>query len=289
MFSSDLSIELFLILKQIFTDLNGNSKMFSLREKRNTQDDPLDEFIASEVAKMSNKIECIKSPGPLISPDFVFYRNSECKKIPLEQLKNSPSKIIAIEVKKLERSKTGKIARETGLDYNTTPPCGTVRFFDEDNNPVDVKGFYLFICLESKNDKFFVSALTLCDGDVLNEDFSLYLRITGKREKQLHLGTYSDGIDRMRPMLIFSNPLGVPFLDHKFTLITKHNLSDTDQRINLLGKILRSFDSTKTNLFHVFGTENSTNEIVELKDPFPIPKNRVVETQSRGKFRINFS
>jgi len=81
---------------------------------------------------------------------------------------------------------------------------------------VDVRGFYLFVCTENAPDnirELVLTAMCLVDGNVINEDFDLYLSITGEREKELGLGSYGDGANRNRPMLIFSNPLGIRELD----------------------------------------------------------------------------
>jgi hypothetical protein len=42
---SDLTIKAFTILREHFFDQTGTPKPFPLREKRNTQDNPLDEYI----------------------------------------------------------------------------------------------------------------------------------------------------------------------------------------------------------------------------------------------------
>ena len=137
---SDLTVEAFLILRDVFFRKTGTPKSFALREKRNTQDDPLDEYIAGILsAKLPNAI-CQKSPGPLISPDLVIYGPNECSKATREDLKSDLSRIVAIEVKKLERGTNGSIAGATGLDYNTTPPCGALRIYDADDQALDIRG-----------------------------------------------------------------------------------------------------------------------------------------------------
>jgi hypothetical protein len=104
---------------------------------------------------------CQKSPGPLINPDLTIYRSDLCNGASREILKVDTSRIVAIEVKKLERTK-GKIARATGLDYNTMPPCGTVRIYDAEDVPLDIRGFYLFVAQEklAKQDKYILSTNT---------------------------------------------------------------------------------------------------------------------------------
>jgi hypothetical protein len=44
---SDLSVDAFLLLRDAFFDSDGSAKLFTLPDKRNTQDDPLDTHIAS--------------------------------------------------------------------------------------------------------------------------------------------------------------------------------------------------------------------------------------------------
>jgi len=43
--NADLTLEAFTILREHFFDQNSVPKIFPLREKRNTQDNPLDEYI----------------------------------------------------------------------------------------------------------------------------------------------------------------------------------------------------------------------------------------------------
>lgn len=285
---TDLSTEVFLALRSIFFDDTNEPKKFPLREKKNTQDDPLDEYIALQLGKKLAGINCMKSPGPLISPDLVIYREKECNKILHKKLRRDPYRIIGIEVKKLERGENGKIARASGMDYNTTPPCGTIRIYDLEANPIDIRGFYLFVCLEIRKNAYFISALSLCDGDLLNEDFNLYLKIVGKREKEINLGTYGDGANRNRPMLIFSNPLGAEQLDRISTLITKTNLTKIDSRLGLVYQIKRKGSDGKQRIFFVHQkTEDVDNGVQEIVEPFPQPKTRVTTTQRRGLFRIS--
>lgn len=220
---ADLSVEVFKLLRRKFFNKAGIPILFPLRDKRNTQDDPLDEYICEILANgFPRETSCIKSPGSLITPDLVVLRPDKCKDSSPDKLKSDLENIIAVEVKKLQRSKSGKIARESGLDYNTTPPCGTIRIYDSKDNPLDIRCFYLFICFEldsGRKKSYKITALTLCDGNVLNQDFQYYLSITGERTKQIGLGTYKNGLDRQRPMMVFANPLGAEDIDHNVTLI----------------------------------------------------------------------
>jgi hypothetical protein len=285
---SDLTVDAFFILQEAFFDDDGRPIPFALRDKRNTQDDPLDEYIADLLQQKLPDALCQKAPGPLISPDMALYRPSLCNGVARDLLANDPSRIVSIEVKKLERAPSGQISRSTGLDYNTTPPCGTVRVYDEGDVSFDIRGFYLFVCLEPAPEKrVILTALSLCDGNVLNADFNFYLQITGKRTKGLGLGTYGDGVNRNRPMLIFANPLGAVQLDRSATLITRADLSE-ETRLGLVYQIGRTIPEGGQGLFNAY---RSTQRIPDqwepllLVDPFPRPVSRI-DTQQRGKFKV---
>ena len=224
---TDLPTLAFLALRQRFFDDRGRPRPFRLRDKGNTQDDPLDEFLVRNVLAGLAGVTCRPAPGPLISPDMVLHTANVSRRDDLSQ-------IVGIEVKKIERTVRGGVARSSGLDFNTTPPCGRILVYDVAAEPIEIRGFYLFICLEpaprgrSGENDMIVSALALVDGNVLNEDFDLYLSVIGERTKRIDLGTFGDGADRTRPMLIFGNPLGIAELDHSATLIhSNHELADS--------------------------------------------------------------
>lgn len=295
---SDLAVETFKVLRNVFLDTRGNPLSFPLRDKRNTQDDPLDEYICELFKnKLPNETTCIKSPGPLITPDLVVLRPAHCRKSSKENLRNNLSCIIAIEVKKLERTRTKSraIARPTGLDYNTTPPCGTVRIYDAKNQPIDIHCFYLFVCQERDPERpghYKLTAITLCDGDVLNQDFEYYLSITGERTKRIGLGTYGDGFDRQRPMLVFANPLGQREMDRRVTLIhSKNNLHELYGDLSHTNILQRTILGNGYNEFYCYRYKKDVPkgwEISVLRDPFPTPE-REERTQKRGRFRLDFT
>lgn len=139
---ADLPTITFLRLRRRFFDSGGRPIPFQLRDKRNTQDDPLDEFLADNVLTHLEGVTCIRAPGPLIAPDFVLYRDTQISRT------DDLNQIVGIEVKKIERTPQGAVARATGLDFNTTPPCGIIRVYDAATRPLDIRGFYLFVCLE---------------------------------------------------------------------------------------------------------------------------------------------
>lgn len=291
MIYSYLIVEAFKILRNEFYNLDYTPKPYKLRDKLNTQDDPFDEYISNILKKGIKTSQCIRASGPLITPDLVLLRSELCKGVSNAVLCNDLTKIVGIEVKKVERTAAGVVARASGLDYNTTPPCGTVRVYDLENNPVDIKGFYLFVCQEpigTIKNTYQLTSMVLCDGDVLNQDFNLYLSAVGKRQKKIHLGSYEDGADRTRPMFIFANPIGAPELDHAVTLI--HSSKDLENSYKYLGMVYRLFRSSKKkeNVFYCYRMKQDVlknHSVIDLRDPFPVPT-RVTETQSRGRFRL---
>jgi hypothetical protein len=180
------------------------------------------------------------------------------------------------------------------MDYNTTPPCGTVRVYDSSGAALNIRGFYLFVCqeiVENQPGRYRLASLVLCDGNLLNEDFDYYLSIVGERVKEIGLGTYGDGANRTRPMLIFSNPLSAPQLDHYATLV--HSRNDLEQEVSQLrqvGIIKRSIHQGGTKVFYCYRLADDVLQDYgpfDLLDPFPLPS-RTEKTQPRGRFRLNF-
>ena len=291
---TDLTIESFLVLRSSFYGKNGKPRPYRLRDKRNTQDDPLDEYIHRLLSdQFPADVDCLKAPGPLITPDLVALRPEVCKKAERVTLASNLTHIVALEVKKLEMTPSGTVARPSGMDYNTTPPCGTVRVYDSSGAALDIRGFYLFVCQEAVRNrpgKYQLTALVLCDGNLLNEDFNYYLSIVGERVKEIGLGTYGNGANRTRPMLIFSNPLSTIQLDHGVTLI--HSRDDLERdvaQLRQVGIIKRTMQQGGTNAFYCYRLADDVpkdHRQFELSDPFPLPA-RTEKTQPRGRFRLN--
>lgn len=296
----DIAVLAFLALRSRFFD-NGRPVPFVLRTKRNTQDDPFDEYLATEVLAKLADVDCVKASGPLITPDLVLLRPDQCEGAEPSLLANGLDRILAIEVKKLERTAQRGVARASGLDYNSTPPCGKVRLQDATGRPVDVRCFYLFVCLESRGERavesrdgrseVMLTALALVDGNVLNSDFDLYLSVVGQREKRINLGSYGDGADRTRPMLIFSNPLGDRRIEEAPTLVhPRRELAREDARLRRVYEIRRSYAGGGQSQFFAFrctpDVPDGWEETV-LDDPFPMP-NRTSHTSPRGRFRLPF-
>jgi hypothetical protein len=289
---ADLTVEAFTVLREHFFDQNRAPKPFPLREKRNTQDNPLDEYICGVLRNYLQDSECVPAPGPLINPDLVLLRPERCNSVSRAALRDDLTRIVGIEVKKLERTRSGSVARRSGLDYNTTPPCGTIRVYDANDNPLDICGFYLFVCQEQEQgaeNTYKFSALALCDGNVLNEDFDLYLSAVGQREKEIGLGTYGNGADRRRPMFIFANPLGIPELDNAVTLIHPDaTLAESEAGLQMAYRLIRTAQDGERVFYcsRLAADVETGHPITDLKNPFPTPLSRSTATQSRGKFRL---
>jgi hypothetical protein len=202
--------------------------------------------------------------------------------------------IVGVEVKKLERTPAGTIARASGMDYNTTPPCGKIRVYDMGGTALDIRGFYLFVCQEPFGDRlgcYCLSALTLCDGNMLNADFEYYLSIVGERTKEIGVGSYGNGANRSRPMLIFANPLGVPQLDKSVTLIhPSMHLEHEFPEMKRIGTVRRTVSGKNIQApfwCYRFGEHvSSALTPFDLLDPFLTPT-RTEKTQPRGRFRVN--
>jgi len=164
------------------------------------------------------------------------------------------------------------------------------RVYAADGSPLRVRGFYLFVAQENMPDgRSTLTALALCDGDLLNADFYLYLSIVSRREKLVGLGTYANGVNRQRPMLIFANPLGARELDRSATLVTGRT---DDGRVQRVYHIVRTAVGGSPMYFDAYRQVRDVPagwEVQALTDPFPVPKNRAVQTQAWGRFRLPFN
>lgn len=291
---ADLAVEAFKVLRDRFFNEEGKPIPFRLRPKRNTQDDPFDEYLTNNIFTQLSNCECEKAPGPLITPDLVLFRPDHCQNVAKKELRFDINRVLAIEVKKLERTKQGNVARSSGLDFNTTPPCGLVRVYDSRGNAIEIRSFYLFVCLEadkSDNSQCKISALSLVDGNVLNDDFEFYLSIVGQREKRIGLGSYRNGADRSRPMLIFANPLGVRELDHQISLIHPSGTLEGKVPELKLGYIIRRMtsknDFVEFYCYRRYPDIPTTATPSTLIDPFPTPVRDII-TRPRGRFNLPF-
>lgn len=287
---SDIAAEAFCVLRQEFFTPGLKPRSFGLRDKRNTQDDPLDEHITRQLdERMPSTLRVIGATGPLISPDLIIASPVGVKEVRKGDGTLETRDLVGIEVKKLERDKRGKIGRPSGIDYNTTPPSQTIAAY-HDGDRIELPGFYLFVCLERVGRREYeITALALCDGGVLNKDVKLYLEKTGQREKQIGLGSYGDGLDRQRPMLVFPNPLGWSELDRTATLIHRSSRM-SDSRLQRVGTIRRSPPGGRGKASHYFAFREKRDvgqggEFV-APNPFPAVKGRTEKTQPRGRFHV---
>ena len=293
--TKDLATESFLILRKHFFDTEGKTIPFHLRPKGTTQDDPFDELIAKVFSGTLKGVTSHKAPGPLITPDIVLMSNRVTEITKTQDFIAKTDLILGIEVKKLERMANGAVARTTGLDYNTTPPCGTIRVYLQTGEPLDIRGYYLFVCLEpapSAANEIVITALVLCDGNALNADFDYYLSIVGAREKEIGIGTYKDGVNRIRPMVIFANPLGAAVVDRQVSLIhPDENLEISEPELKKVCIFRRTIPNEGYRNFYCYRMKNDVPSDWELKlivDPFPTPSRRTITTQARGKFRLPY-
>lgn len=290
----DLTATSFLLLRTAFFGPLMEHHPYVLRDKRNTQDDPFDEYVRRLLAgELPEGVTCANAPGPLVTPDLVIAHSALCNTSSRSVLATDITRVVAVEVKKLERSKSGMVARASGMDYNTTPPCGRVLVYDASKKRLAIRAFYLFVCQEpvpETRGQYYLSALVLCDGNLLNSDFGLYEAIVGERTKELGLGSYGDGVNRNRPMLIFSNPLGISELDHTATLIHANgDLGLNHSDLVKVGTIRRRPQVGGESVFYCYrfvADVPPPQEPFDLVDPFPSPA-RVTGTQPRGRFLVD--
>lgn len=93
---TDLTIGSFLILRNSFFGKGAKPRPFRLRDKRNTQDDPLDEYIHKLLSDhLPTDVDCPKAPGPLITPDLVVLRPEACKGAARVTLSSNLTHIVA--------------------------------------------------------------------------------------------------------------------------------------------------------------------------------------------------
>lgn len=260
----DLHHRVFLALRDELFDSAGKSLPISLPILKNRDIYPFDSFIEIILRKRLQDLFVQHAPNEWTHPDFVV---------------SGSSMLLGLEAKKFNR-KNGRVPRASGCDYNSTPPCGKIIVYRK-NNPVVIRCFYLFACLESDGNKDYVRTLCLCDGNIINEDFELYRQAIGVRQKIIGLGTYQDGMNRCRPMFVFSNPLGIKELDGTATLLCCKRIHN--DRLGVAGVLTRNSGNKK----HICVIYQDKRDIPShpwcLKDPFLTPK-RDTKTKGRGRF-----
>lgn len=287
--SQDISAEVFVALQQRFFDDQGRPVPFMLPKRISPQDDPLDLVVHRLLSAELQDLRVLRAPGPLVSPDLVISRRGEAPELLVGGEVDSTERILGLEVKKLQRTKSGGVARASGLDYNSTPPCDRIIVWAASGQEVIIPGMYLFVCAEPVDQSSMarVTAMALCDGALLNTDFEYYRSVVGEREKTVGVGSYGDGADRNRPMVIFANPLGFPLLDYAATLVHKSkDLESANPQLRLVGEIIRSSPSGARKFYCYRHQELATTEVFHAVDPFPAPS-RSVKTVKRGSFVVH--
>ncbi|HZQ25252.1 MAG TPA: hypothetical protein VFA89_20865 [Terriglobales bacterium] len=308
---TDLTVEVFRLIRKTFWNDAGQSIACTLRIKGINQDDPLDEYIVKvaqeNLPKNATAVRSLtrgkQNTGSLTCPDFVVYRPELCAGQSQAVLAIDLTRIVGIEVKKLDFV-AGKQNRDKAMDFNSTPPCGTIRVYSNNDEPIDIRGFYLFVQQEAlPNGQVRFPAMTLCDGNLLNKDRVLYLKtigaVEGARKKEIGLGTFADGANRNRPMIVFPNPLSAEVLKGKFTLVhSSSELANAYPDLFRVGRITRTETTTpqpgtekQTVLheFHCYQSKRDTRAGVapfDVHDPIKHPEGRTERVQGRGHFRI---
>jgi len=288
----DLAGAVFAALAAEFFTPDGEPTVFRLRFKRQTQDDPFDEYVGEILKRrLPDGIRVLLSGKPLVSPDLVIARPEEAQLLMQGGGDLDSRHIIAIEVKKLNWGAAG-VGRSTGMDYNSTPPCSTVKVEADSGQLLRIAAFYLYVVLQLRDDgRVVAKSLALVSGAALNEDTDLYDAITGIRQKRIGIGSYGDGIDRQRPMLVFANPLGWPWLIGHATLVHPSQNLEAEQNIEMRRRMYRRTREGETREFFCYritGEEASEPE-PDVTEPFPTPANRRTDTTPRGRFKISLA
>lgn len=281
----DIPADVFHALRRTLWNARGVATPFHLDLKGSTQDDPFDSFVWQLLAREQHG-SVIRAPGPLISPDMVALAPG-AELVAGRRIDTSVA--AGIEVKKLERLDS----RVSGLDFSSTPPCGTIKVYDGDNHAVMLPGFYILAVVSPVSGRSFrVSTLCLVDGNALNTDTALYDAAISPRRKQLALGSFADGINRLRPMFVFPNPLSWSWLREKMALI--HRRDDlAGNGLVRAGEITRSAGRRRDDQrLYCYLDERDARRIGQapdafsITDPFLVPRKRVETTSQRGRFVI---
>ncbi|MEV4583295.1 hypothetical protein AB0K16_59825 [Nonomuraea jabiensis] len=297
----DLPSIAFQALAEAFWDDRGVPIPFSIREKGGTQDDPFDEHVMEilktalpdDVRVIRPKDARPKIRGSLITPDAVVARPEEYDLLIRGGEEYDTRAIFGLEVKKLNLDKDRKAARGAGMDYNSTPPCATVRVYSALGSEIIIPAFYLFVTLENgeQSGTFIPDSLALVAGSALNKNVELYDAITGTRTKEIGLGTYGDGMNRNRPMMVFANPLGWTWMQGAATLISEQSLLADEHPFTLVREITRTVEKSDIDeKFYCYRLRKMGYEVEDpVRDPFPTPKSRSEQTSRRGKFVVDMT
>ncbi|MFJ8435035.1 hypothetical protein ACIQ9P_27410 [Kitasatospora sp. NPDC094019] len=290
--SSELPAEVFLALAEEFFDEQGQPIPFHLPAKTKPQDDPFDRHVVAVLKQKLAKDLVVLISGQNTSPDLVVARPEEYQLLVDGGTEFNTTAIMALEVKKVAPTKSGQPSRKSSMDFNSTPPCSTVRVYSDKGMPLVIPAYYLIALLARSSDgpdRYYTDSLALVPGSALSEDTKLYDEITGERTKMINLGSYGDGADRQRPMLMFSNPLGWPWMAGQATLISdRSDLGSQVGELSYVREISRETTAGKVNTFFCYRLESLDPPFEEpARNPFPLPSARTEKTSPRGQFKIN--
>lgn len=292
----DLAAEVFTAVVTTFYDESGAPRPFHLLPKADVQDDPFDRYVIGALQDRLPSGMKVLTSGRLVSPDLVVARPEETRVLIEGGRDLDERRIIAVEIKKLKPTPSGGSARASGLDYNSTPPCAVVTVTSADGSPLRIPAFYMFALLSAAGEEQTPTALALVTGAALNQDRSIYDAATGQRQKNIGLGTYGDGLDRVRPMFVFSNPLGWTWMLEEPTLLHERDDLEGEQpslvRVREVERIER--DSAGLEIarhtfwaYRVRRAEREYSRLDKVTEPFPVPANRSTATNARGKFSVD--
>jgi hypothetical protein len=237
----------------VFVDEAGKpvkNPTITLDEKRTTQDDPFDRWLADTIKRLDLPGLQVFTSGPLTHPDIVLQTSI---------VPGSP--FVGIEVKKLNADEKGRDPRGMTIDFNSTAPCGTFRVYRPDDTPLDIPGYYIFVLLDHRIQSRSRNILTfiLSDGDLLNDDFDLYLASKTLNESTYDHGPYGEGSVRGRMMYVYPNPLDskITALSGEVSLIHESgNLHQILPELRLLYRVSRQKKDGTRREFSVYRHRN---------------------------------
>ena len=289
----DIPALIFLTLRDLLFDAQGKPVAFSAVQTGNLQGDWLDTHLTNclEQALRPRGYEIEKS-GKNTSPDFAVFRSVLVNQPINKATAVSLADVTAFEVKKLQStgSKTNRAGGD--VDYNSTPPCGLVLVYDQSGtHAFTVRGFYVFLVVDpviGQSGYFAASSLVVCDGNALNADHDLYLRVVAPRTKEIGLGTYGDGAIRNRPFVLFPHPLSVPWLLGAATLVHPDSHIPVSMGLTQVSMIERKNMTTALTVpFYCYQTDADAQRFkgpTQEINPFKTPSRR--RDGSRGKLRL---
>lgn len=136
-------------------------------------------------------------------------------------------------------------SRNAQVQYNSTPPCGTMSYGNR-----RIKGFYVFADynLDTSQEVGHLQDLVIVDGDFINSDYALVER---HRTDYEPCGSYGDGRIRHRRMYHFPNPMSL--LESGILLVSKDsNLEAQFSEFVKLHLINRLDRADVKNVFYVY-------------------------------------